>query len=89
MKAKYFIGYTEAVAQSYRVKKVFLEISQNSQENTCPRVSFLISCIPEACNFIKKDTLAHVSSCEFYKISNNTFFYRTFLVAASWYIFSD
>ena len=69
MKAKYFIGYTEAVAQSYRLKKVFLEISQN--------------CIPEACNFIKKDTLAHVSSCEFYKISNNTFFYRTFLVAAS------
>ena len=31
--------------QSYRrcsVKKVFLEISQNSQENTCARVSFLI-----------------------------------------------
>ena len=24
------------------VKKVFLEISQNSQENTCARVSFLI-----------------------------------------------
>ena len=42
MKAKYFIGYTEAVAQSYPVKKVFLEISQNSQENICARVSFLI-----------------------------------------------
>ena len=31
---------TEAVAQSCSVKKVFLEISQNSQENTCTRVSF-------------------------------------------------
>ena len=30
------------VAQSCSVKKLFLEISQNSQENTCARVSFLI-----------------------------------------------
>ena len=33
---------TEAVAQRCSVKIVFLEISQNSQENTCARVSFLI-----------------------------------------------
>ena len=33
---------TEAVAQRCSVKKVFLEISQNSRENTCARVSFLI-----------------------------------------------
>ena len=32
----------EAVAQTCSVKKVFLEISQNSQENTCANVSFLI-----------------------------------------------
>ena len=32
---------SEAVAQRWSVKKVFLKISQNSQENTCPRVSFL------------------------------------------------
>ena len=32
----------EAVAQRCSVKKVFLEISQNSQENTCARASFLI-----------------------------------------------
>ena len=31
---------TEAVAQCCSVKKVFLEILQNSQENTCARVSF-------------------------------------------------
>ena len=33
---------TGTVIQRYSVKKVFLEISQNSQENTCARVSFLI-----------------------------------------------
>ena len=32
---------TEAVAQRYSVKKVFLEIFQNSLENTCARASFL------------------------------------------------
>ena len=34
-------------------------------------------------NFIKKETLAQVFSCEFCEISMNTFFYRTPLVAAS------
>ena len=29
---------------------------------------------PEACNFIKKEALAQVFSCEFCEISKNTFF---------------
>ena len=33
---------SEAVVLSCSVKKVFLKISQNSQENTCVRVPFLI-----------------------------------------------
>ena len=37
----------------------------------------------EACNFIKKETLAPVFSCEFCKVSKNTFSYRTPPVAAS------
>ena len=37
----------------------------------------------EACNFIKKETLAQVFPCEFCKIYKNTFYYRTHLVAAS------
>ena len=36
------VAWIEAVFQRCSVKKVFLEISQNSQENTCARVSFLI-----------------------------------------------
>ena len=54
-------------------KKVFLKISQNSQENTCTRVFF---------NKFE-ETLAQAFSCEFCKISKNTVFYRTPPVAAS------
>ena len=32
---------SEAVARRHSMKKVFLEVSQNSQENSCVRVSFL------------------------------------------------
>ena len=39
------------------VKKMFLGISQNSQENTCARVSILIKL--QACNFILKYRLWH------------------------------
>ena len=38
---------------------MFLKTSQNSQENTCARVSFLIKLQASACNFIKKVTLWH------------------------------
>ena len=54
--------HQEAVAQRCSVKKVFLEISQNSQENTC--------------NFNNKETLTQVFSCEFCEIYKNTFCYR-------------
>ena len=37
----------------------------------------------EACNFIKKETLVLLFSCEFCEISKNTFTHRTPLVAAS------
>ena len=54
------------------IKKVFLEILQNSQENTCARDSFLIKLL--LINFIKKESLAQVFSCEFCEISKNNFF---------------
>ena len=52
-------------------KKVFLKISQNSQENTCARVSFF-----------NKETLEQMFSCEFCDIFKSIYFYRTPLVAA-------
>ena len=77
-------------------KKLFLEISQNSQENTCAKISFLIklqvSALQlyskkrpwhQACNFIEKETLARVFYCEFCEIFKDSFFYRTPPLAAS------
>ena len=40
--SNYLFPKAETVAQRCSVKKMFLEISQNSQENTYARVSFLI-----------------------------------------------
>ena len=51
---------------------MFLEILENSQENTCARVSCLIK-LQAAYNFIKKEGLAQVFSCEFCEIPKNTF----------------
>ena len=67
----------EAVVQTCFVIKVLLEISQNSQENTCARDSFLIK-------------LQALFSCEFCEISKNTFFYRTlwFCIEVSCFSFS-
>ena len=63
---------------------MFLEISQNSQETTCARVSFLIKLQTKACkfikkeamacNFIKNETLAQMFFYEICEISQNTFF---------------
>ena len=48
-------------------KKVLLELSQISQENTCSRASF----------FIENETLAQVFSCEFCKILRIPFLQNT------------
>ena len=53
--------------QGCSMKKVFFEISQNSQENTSFRVSGLQL-------YLKRDTLAQRFSCEFCEIYKNTFF---------------
>ena len=58
-------------------KKSVLRILQNSQENTCVRVSFLIKI------FIQKETLVQMFFCEICEIFKNTFSYRTLPVAAS------
>ena len=63
------------------IKKVFLEISQKSQENTCARISCLIKV--QAWGFRQNETLALMFSCDFCKISKNTIFYRTPHIAAS------
>ena len=73
----------EAVARRCFLKRGFLEVLQNSLENTCARVPFLIKLKADARNFIKKEALAQVFYCQFFKMSKNTFSYRTPPVAAS------
>ena len=62
-------SYTEAIAQRCSAKKVFLEILQNSQENTSARVSFLIKLQAS-----EAFSIFQLFSCEFCKISKNAFF---------------
>ena len=57
-----------SVARRCSAKEVVLEISQNSQENTCSRVSIF---------------LEQVFSCEFCEISMDIFSYKKPMVAAS------
>ena len=90
-----FIFHTaEAATGGDLQKKVLLRISQNLQENTCTRVSFLNK-VAGACNFIEQETLAQsfnfiekeilaqVFSRELCKIFKNTFFTEHLLATAS------
>ena len=67
-----FRNFAEAATGGALQEKMFLEISQNSQESTCARVSISIKL--QACNFVKIETLAKVFPCEFCEISKNRFF---------------
>ena len=51
-------GNTEAATEGVLCRKVFLEISQNSQENTCTIASFLITLIKKL--YLKRDSGADV-----------------------------
>ena len=60
----------EAIVRRCSVKKAFIETSQNSQENR-----------PQACNFIKKETLTQAFPVNFAKFLRTSFL--TLSVAAS------
>ena len=62
---------------------MFLEISQNSQENPCARVSFLIKLQALSLQPYYKEALKQVFSCEFCKNSKITFFTEHLRATAS------
>ena len=62
----------EVATRGVLSEKVFLEISKNSQENTCARVSFLIK-LQATWNFIKNGTLARYFSVNFAKFLRTNF----------------
>ena len=57
---------------------VFFEISENSQENTCARDSFLIKL--HALNFIKKESLVLVFPVNFAKFLRTPFLQNIFVL---------
>ena len=69
---------TESATGVVLEEKVFLEISQNSQENNCARASFSIKLHAGTCNFIKKEIVAQVFSLNFVK------YLRTCFLAQLW-----
>ena len=74
LKHKHFNKNTlakQAVFQRCSVKKVFLENSQNSQENTCARVSISLKLQASSLQLYQKETLAQAFSCEFCKASKS------------------
>ena len=68
----------EGVVQRCSVKKMFIEISQKSQENTCVRVSFLMKMTP-----------AQVFSYEFCEMFKNILFKEHLRATASDYTFIE
>ena len=75
--------FSEAVTQRCSLKKMFLEILQNSLENTCARVFFFNKVAGSGLQLnYKRDTGTGIF-CEFCKISRSTFSYRSPPVSAS------
>ena len=67
---------------SHQWCSMFLKISQNSQENTNARVSFLIK-LQAAPATLLKEILTRVFSSEFCEISKSTFFTEHLRTTAS------
>ena len=65
---------SEAVVLGCSLKTVFLEIWQNSQENTCLSLFFNKIAGLKPATLLKKELWGQVFSCEICKISENTFF---------------
>ena len=65
-----------------------LRTTVSGWEEPLVKSTTLINRTPEACNFIKTETLAQVFSYEFCEISKNTFFTEHLWAAASAIYFS-
>ena len=66
-------------------KSVLRDFAKFTEKHLCQSLFFnkVAGLSPQACNFIKKETLARYFPVNFCKINKNTFFHRTPLVVAS------
>ena len=70
----------DAVVQMCSLEKgVLKNFSNLTEKNMCQSLYFKKSCGPKVCNFIKKETLAQMSACDFSEIYWNTFFMEHFM----------
>ena len=67
---------TEAVAQRCSVKKMFLKVSQNSQENICARDCFLIKSGLRPATLLKKSLWHRCFPADFMKFLRTPFFLK-------------
>ena len=78
----FFCKLAETVARRCSVRKgVLRNFVKFTAKHLCQSL-FFNKFTGQACNFIKKETLAQVFSCEFSEISKNNFSYRTPLAAS-------
>ena len=66
-------------------KGVLRNFKKLTGKQLCQSLNFnkVVGLRPEACNFIKKETLEQAFSCEFCEISKNTFFTEQLWTTAS------
>ena len=69
--SSYSIAFLDNCPIALDIKKDKIQTCVNSTHN-----NLLFNERPKSCNFIKKETLAQMFSCEFCKISRNKLFYR-------------
>ena len=79
---KYFVTISRSSHPEVLCKKGVLRNFAKFRGKHLRQSLFLKNVAGQACNFIKKETLAQVFSCEFCKISKNIFSYRIPPVAA-------
>ena len=77
-------------AESFFSKSASTGLSHKKLWRLVPQIKTMITLVeqveklPQACKFIKKETLAQVFSFKFWEISKNTSFYRTLLDDCFW-----
>ena len=74
--------YRSSRPEEFCKKIVVRNLTEFTGKHLCQSL-FFNKVAGQACNFIKKETIAQVFSCELCQISNMTFSHRTPLVAAS------
>ena len=77
-----FSGKRSSRSEVFYNKSILKNFANFTGKKPVPE-SFLIKKRPEACKFIKKETLAQVFSCEFWDISKNNFFTEHLRTTAS------